>query len=172
MVSNLRSARRAIEAEMSYAKQGAAYYLSRVEALEIALHQLETVDSNTRSSAKESKPPRDTENSRSRTTVGRRSNEAKSSRGKIATAKISEADGLPTTGRDFWLNLIGNQPQSAVDIANAAVSALGISPDQKKQIQKIKQRAAPALASLIATQKIKDSGSGRERRFFKVESIQ
>lgn len=158
MVSNLKAARQAIEAELSHAKQGMAYYISRVEALEIALQQLENVEGE-----KSAAGPQAGERQR-----GRKAQGGGAKRGpKPRAAGSNKADSLPSTGGDFWLKLVSSQPQSAVDISNAAISALGITPDQKGRIQKLKQRVSPALASLVASQKIKDSGAGRERRFFK-----
>lgn len=181
MVSNLESARQAIEAELSHAKQGMAYYMSRVEALEIALQQLENVEDEWSIASQEDKSRTNTKstatNGRKR---GRKARAAaqvddKSSRrasngarrGRKPRSASAEEHGLPSTGGDFWLQLVSDQPRSAVDISNAAINVLGITPDQKEQIQKLKQRVSPALAGLVAAQKIKDTGSGRERRFFK-----
>ena len=94
-------------------------------------------------------------------------NGAKKRGQKPRVKSADNADSLPPTGGDFWLNLVSDQPQSAVDISNAAITALSIAPEQKGRIQKLKQRVSPALASLVSSQKIKDSGAGRERRFFK-----
>lgn len=191
MVSNLKSARHAIEAELSHARQGSAYYAARVEALEIALHQLDNVEAPVAAPAKRQKYKGKAGGQNATATRGRGlhrmarkkgasqasdANDAPAVRGKggarkkaraAGVATANGAEGLPTTGAEFWLNLINDQPQSAVDISNAAIATLGIKPEQKREIQKIKQRVAPALASLVATQKIRDSGAGRERRFFK-----
>ncbi|HJV74139.1 MAG TPA: hypothetical protein VJ654_07970 [Noviherbaspirillum sp.] len=181
MISNLKSARRAIEAEMSYAKQGAAYYLARVEALENALHQLESVDISSKEVIGDARAQTRTKRVSSRkmqqgssTTApsAQQTNKTKPAAKNTSISRSKGADNLPPTGRDFWFALVNSQPQSAVDISNAAITALGIKPDQKGQIQKIKQRVSPALANLVATQKIKDAGSGRARRFFKDESVQ
>lgn len=189
MASNLKSAKQAIKAELSHAKQGIAYYTARVQALESTLHQLESVEDDVSTSTRGEKPQANAKNikatpakrgrkprgaadanggdqgSSANGTSKQRNNKAK--RRPRITGGSNDANGLPSTGSDFWLSLVSNQPQSAVDIANAAGAALGIKPDQKKQIQKLKQRVSPALAGLVSTKKIKDSGSGRERRFFR-----
>lgn len=184
MVSNLKAARQAVEAELSYAKQGIAYYMSRAEALEIALHQLENVEGEPSASSKGMKSQANAKspktNGRKRGRKARGSEQGSSAAGspkpqgngakrgsKPRAGSSSDADSLPSTGGDFWLNLVNEKPQSAVDISNAAISALGIAQDQKGQIRKLKQRVFPALAGLVSAQKIKDSGTGRERRFFK-----
>lgn len=188
MVSNLKSARHAIEAELSHARQGIAYYAARVEALEIALHQLDNVEAPEEAPAQRQKYQGKASGQKVRATRGRglhrmagkngaksaaaaseapAQRDKESARRKTRAAGSDSAEGLPTTGAEFWLNLISDRPQSAVDISNAAIATLGIKPDQRQHIQKIKQRVAPALANLVSTQKIKDTGAGRERRFFK-----
>lgn len=189
MTPNLASAREAIQAELSHARQGMAFYSARVEALETALTQLESVEGDEsapaaksrhkpatgRQKSGESKRPR-----QSRKAKGEEAGYAASANGasgskreakrgrKARTAGRSGNDvQLPTTGTDFWLKLVTEEPKSAVEIANAAAEVVGIKPDQKAAIQKLKQRVAPALSTLVSRQKIQDSGAGRERRFFK-----
>lgn len=173
MDSNLNSAKQAIEAELTHARQGAAFYAARVQALEIALQQLANVDAE-KGPAAAGVPAR----ANGKATGAKRGRKP----GSVAQADSTSGEGktkgrkrgrrasssnLPTTGREFWFGLVSDQPQSAVDISNAAVTALGISPSQKREIQQLKQRVAPALASLVATHHISDTGSGRQRRFFK-----
>lgn len=188
MASNLKSAKHAIEAELSHARQGIAYYAARVEALEIALHQLENVEDPQAAAPARKKYQGKASSQKAGTAVrGRRPHRMAAKKGAPRTpagngaarasgketarrgraASGAESEGLPATGAEFWLNLISDQPRSAVDISNAAIETLGIKPEQKEQRQKLKQRVAPALASLVAAQKIRDSGAGRERRFFK-----
>ncbi|RZI44727.1 hypothetical protein EGT07_04780 [Herbaspirillum sp. HC18] len=176
MTPNLASARQAIQAELSHARQGIAYYSARVEALETALTQLEHVEGDEETSAG---------TGRRRTATGGRQKIGESKRGRKPRAaaqavgyvaqkgkrgrkaRAAASEKLPTTGGEFWLQLITDQPQTAVEIANAAIATVGLKPEQKEQIQKLKQRVAPALASLVAAQKVRDSGAGRERRFYK-----
>lgn len=166
MASNLDSAKQAIEAELSHARQGVAYYMDRVKALESALQQLESVEGDGHATAAKEKP-------RTRAKYAKSNGGAKRGRKpRVAQAengarRRSSASALPSTGSEFWLDLVNDQPRSAVDIANAAIAALGIKPDQKTEIQKLKQRVSPALSGLVSAQKIKDAGAGRERRFFR-----
>lgn len=186
MTPNLASARQAIQAELSHARQGIAYYAARVEALETALSQLETVDSDEPVSTRQGKrkgakgkaakagtgrgrKPRSTaQGATAASAAAASSASGKGKRGrKAGTSRRSDEGGaLPTTGTDFWLKLVTDEPKSAVDIANAAASEIGLAPDQKELIQKLKQRVAPALTSLVSSGKIQDTGAGRERRFF------
>lgn len=186
--TNIHSAKQAIEAELSHARQGIAFYAARVEALESALQQLETVENETsatprRETRKAVVKNRSTDGA-TRTRLSRNAGgasrralaktssiplEAETRRrpGRQAAGKTNAADSIPSTGGDFWLKLVSDEPKSAIDISKAAIAALGLKPEQKAKIRKLKQRVAPALAGLVSTHKIKDSGAGRERRFFK-----
>lgn len=148
--SNLSSARQAIQAELQHAKQGAEFYQSRVAALEEALEKLDTVDAETPA------PPR--------ARAGARTGAAKGGGRRMQNARGGSQ--LPSTGGDFWPDLITEQPQSAPEILNAAVKALGITPS-KGDLKKLSQRQANALNALVKAHKIEDSGAGRARRYFR-----
>lgn len=183
LTPNLTSARQAIQAELSYAKQGAAFYSARVEALETALTQLESVDTDDsdlldlnedlpakrrgpkKRAGKRGRPARKAE---STANTERKAASGPSTRGRRGRkAATGEQADLPTTGADFWLDLVTDEPKSAVEIANVAAAHLGFGPEQKPKIQKLKQRVAPALATLVSTQKIQHTGTGRQRRYFR-----
>ncbi|HEY8095145.1 MAG TPA: hypothetical protein VIE65_03510 [Methylobacter sp.] len=157
-MSNLKDATSAIHAELTQAKAGAAYYQSRVEALEQALKQLGSIDGAGGAAAS----PKSIAKSAA-------SNPAKAAKGpKAKTAKSAQSGGnqLPFTGGTYWTDLITSEPQSAPDILKAALSQLSFKPS-KDQVKKLAGRQTFALNTLVATKKIKDSGKGRERRFFK-----
>ncbi|HEX7647690.1 MAG TPA: hypothetical protein VF450_09825, partial [Noviherbaspirillum sp.] len=112
-MQSLSSAKEAIKAELAHVRQGAEYYQSLASALEEALAKLESVETEGAENIK----PR-----------GRKPGAAKKAakRGRPAgrTSK-SSGDKLPPTGMEFWLKLISDEPKSAGDILNAAVSELG-----------------------------------------------
>jgi len=182
MTPNLTSARKAIEAELLHAKQGMEFYSSRVEALEAALTQLESVDmdgaqddsesrrpagrSGTAGAKRGRKPRAASEAATQGAPRAARKGKAAGARKKVA-GRNGSAETLPTTGLDFWVRLVTEEPRTAVEIANAAAREIGLGEDQKDQIQKLKQRVAPALTALVSAGKVKDSGAGRERRFFR-----
>jgi len=157
-MSNLQSAKFAIEAEIMHARQGIAFYQSRLETLEKTLDQLDSVSL-----------PEDIaqiEESEKRPSSARVKIAHKRGRGRPSGSATSSGKELPTTGGDYWLNLVSDQPQSAAEILKQAIAKLGFHPN-KLQIQKLRQRLAPGLKTLLEAQKIQDSGAGRERRFFK-----
>lgn len=158
-MSNLKSARQAIKAELDHARKGAMFYQSRVEALEEALAKIDSVETNGSAASPMSKAGK-TAASAGKVKRGRKA------RGQAAGEKSNGSDKLPSTGKDFWPNLITTQPQSAKEILNAAIETLGISPS-KEQLKKLSQRQTSALHNMIKANVISDSGAGRDRRFFR-----
>jgi len=150
-MSNLRTARLAIEAEIAHAKKGAAYYMERVSSLEQALAQL--------SSAGEVAPGVKTNGKAAGTP-------AKTRGPKRRRVEAGEAGQLPSTAGDYWQNLIDEQPKSGADILAAAVNGLGFTPT-RAQVGKLRNRMAFALKALVQSGAVKDSGSGRARRYFR-----
>jgi len=150
-MSNLRTARLAIEAEIAHAKKGAAYYMERVSSLEQALAQLSSageVAPGVKANGKAAGAP------------------AKTRGPKRRRAEAGEAGQLPSTAGDYWQNLIDEQPKSGADILAAAVNGLGFTPT-RAQVGKLRNRMAFALKALVRSGAVKDSGSGRARRYFR-----
>lgn len=158
-MSNLKSARQAIKAELEHARKGAMFYQSRVVALEEALAKIDSVETNGSVSSNLPKAGKAPANA-GKVKRGRKA------RGQSTGNKADGSDKLPSTGKDFWPNLITTQPQSAKEILNAAIKTLGISPS-KEQVKKLSQRQTSALHNMIKANVISDSGAGRDRRFFK-----
>jgi hypothetical protein len=165
-MSNLDAAKAALQAELSQAKQGLAYYQSHVTALESALAQLGnlglgTVAANPAGAKRGRKPGK----------LVKAEKPAKGGRGRPAKAKkggraAKGPNDLPFTGGDYWPDLVTGEPQSASEVLHAAVAGLSFEPTAE-QVKKLSQRMTFVLNSLVKTGKIKDSGSGRGRRFFK-----
>lgn len=149
-MSNLKTARQTIEAELRHVKEGIAFYQAKAAALQAALEQIDSA---------EGAPSRKTRQARQAAPGA-----SAGKRGRKAGAKKQDK-GLPRMTRDFWLEFISQQPKSAVEITNAAIASFdpALGKDQEK---KIKQRAAQALQALLSTKQIKDVGAGRQRRYF------
>ena len=158
-MSNLESARAAIEAELSHAKNGLQYYHSRIEALESMLGQLAGFQGGATvpaSRGKRGPKPGKASVKAARPEKGLR---------RKGERKINSS-GLPFTGGDFWESLVLDEPRSFPDILEAAIGKLEFEPT-KPQVQKLSGRMIFAINALVKTGKIRDSGSGRARRFFK-----
>lgn len=150
-MSNLRSAKESLAAELAHARQGLAFYDARVAALEETLNTLETLNAEIGD-----KPHRQERQQR----APRTQTSARGGRGR------KESGGLPATGKEFWTSLVTNQPRSTREILEAAIQTLDIDPS-RDDLKKLSQRQANALHMLVKEKVISDSGSGRERRFFR-----
>ena len=168
-MSNLESAKAALDAELSQARQGVAYYQSRIEALTAALAQLDTLLGGTGKMAAKPGPKgkrgRKPGKAATKAAAGKRGPK-KAPAAKAGKRASASGDNLPFTGGDFWPNLVTSEPQSGADILHAAIANLGFTPT-KQQVTKLTNRLTFALHALVKSGKIQDSGSGRERRFFK-----
>jgi hypothetical protein len=149
-MSNLKTARQTIEAELKHVQKGIAFYQAKAAALQAALEQIDSA---------EGAPPRKTRQARQAAPDA-----ATKKHGRKAGAR-KQAKGLPRMTRDFWLDFISQQPKSAVEITNAAIASFEPPLDQD-QVKKMKQRATQALQALLSTKQIKDVGTGRQRRYF------
>ncbi|GIZ50228.1 hypothetical protein [Noviherbaspirillum aridicola] len=152
-MSNLRSARDSLAAELAHARQGLAFYDARVHALE---ETLATLDNLNAEGDIGDKPRRQGRPARAEQTEA----VARGGRGR------KQSGGLPATGKEFWTSLVTNEPRSTREILEAAIQTLGIDPS-RDDLKKLSQRQANALHMLVKEKTISDSGSGRERRFFR-----
>lgn len=154
-MSNISAAREAILAELSHARKGVEFYQTRVQALEETLSQLESVDSTLNNvSILDKRRPAESTGAKKR---GRKkAGEAAQGRGKD----------LPSTGREFWIGLLTEQPQSARELLQSAAQALDVSASDPR-MKKLAQRQTTALHNLIKNNAIADIGSGRERKFLR-----
>jgi hypothetical protein len=159
-VSNLKSAKTAIKAEIAHARQGLDYYKSRVEILEQALDQLE--HAGTPDQVAGARGPK----SRRRTQAASAARTERPHRARRNARQSSGGNELPYTGGDYWLELISDEPRSAAEILRSAVGSLGFEAD-RAQVQKLRQRLTAALQQMLQAGRIKDSGAGRERRYTK-----
>lgn len=165
-MSNLNTAMLSIEAEIKHAKNGLAFYVARIESLERTLGELNAIAGATNSampttSVKNDKPlaPKT-----STTTKSKQPKTVKEPRNTKFTGE------LPSTGGDYWPNLVSDKPQHAAEILQAAIDQLEFKPTEEQK-QKMRQRMVFALNALVKAKKIQDSGSGRNRRFARNTSI-
>ena len=153
-MANTGSAAKAIQLELNQARQGMMYYSKLVESLEDVLETLAAIDA----------PVTDSRTKRGRAAVSRKAEP------KVARTKHKEAtmpatkSKLPSTGKDFWPALLTDTPQSASEIFNGAVAALGIRPSTEDK-KKLNQRLSNALSVLSKNGDINAEGRGRDRRY-------
>ncbi|HEX7642074.1 MAG TPA: hypothetical protein VF472_07660 [Burkholderiaceae bacterium] len=163
-MSNIDAAMAALAAELAQAKQGLAYYQSQVSALETALSQLGALGLGAAAAkpagAKRGRKPGKVKVEKA--VKGKPGRPAKVKSGRAAKGPNE----LPFTGGDYWPNLVTSEPKSASDILKESIAGLSFQPS-KEQIKKLSQRMTFVLNSLVKSGGIKDSGSGRGRRFFK-----
>jgi hypothetical protein len=153
-MSNHQSAKHFIAAELKHAKAGAAYYKARVDALEKALTQLRDLD------AVSEKPAGKKQKKKSK---GKKLTKSKKAKASKASSKVPD---LPATGAEYWMNLITDEPKTAPELFRIAIARLGFLPTID-QVKKLGNRQTFTLNTLVKQKKIQDSGSGRERRFFR-----
>jgi hypothetical protein len=182
-MSNMDAAKAAIEAELAHTREGLAFYSLRIEALEKTLSQLSGIASGlsyvpnvvdiTPAKGKpkvgSAKPAKATESplpTAEQPVKPAKAIKAPTKAKKQKGVKATGGNELPSTGKDFWPNLVTTEPKSASDILSAAIAGLGFKPT-KAQVQKLAGRQTFAINSLVKTKAIQDSGKGRERRFFK-----
>lgn len=167
-MSGLRSAKQSLELELQNAMQGAAFYQARVALLQEAIEKLDELADVNEAGAEET-----ARTSRRKTSgmAGRGRRAATANNGAVAGKQTKKQSrqrdrDLPSTAGDFWINLISDQPRTAPEVLQAAISQLGIAPSavQKK---KLNQRMVNALNMLVKSKTIQDSGARRERRYFK-----
>ena len=148
-MSNIDKARRAIEAEISHAKNGLAFYEQRVGSLQAMLASLGYPDGF------------DGGGHKSAPAVAAKPGKRGRPRKLAPTPKV-----LPRTGGDFWSGLVAQAPQFGPDILAAAVAKLSFEPTAEQR-KVLANRLGPALAALVKSGKVADSGKGRLRRYFK-----
>lgn len=162
-MSDLNAAKLAIEAELVRAEQGLQFYVTQVESLKSALAGLAKVEEGLIQALGAKENRRRPAGRASQTARSRNAARTKSDLKAKAETMKAAAD-LPITGSDYWLQYIGNEPRTAVEITAAAIAALGFIPTPE-QVKVLKQRVAPSLDILVRNKRIKDTGAGRSRRF-------
>jgi hypothetical protein len=178
MSSNLESAKAAIEAEIAHAKQGLAHFVARIEALEKTVAHLVTVDGGVLDTKPFTAKPVAKSKADAAPKLAKSTKATKSAKPTSAevvakpvkpakpATKAKGGNQLPFTGGDYWTGLVTVEPKSASEILDAAIAKLGFKPT-KEHKKKLAGRMTFALNALVKAGKIKDSGTGRARRFFK-----
>jgi hypothetical protein len=155
-MARTQSAAQVIKDELKQARQAVTFYTKRIEALEDILATLSSIDAPVTASR------------------SRAAKKAATSKVPTKTAEKPERTGakgirsskLPATGKDFWLGLLTDTPQSAADVFKAAIATLRIRPNPEDR-KKLSQRMANALSILAKDGAIKGEGEHRSRLYSK-----
>ena len=156
-MSNMTSVKSALDAEIKHAKEGIAFYSTRIATLEKMIHELEQLDGRAGNPVKG---------------IGAAKRKYTRS-GKAAMSDDASADAeatggktkLPATTARFWQSLLSETPISNQDIIKSAIGTLKIKPNAV-ELKKLKQRLANAITIMTRDGSMQSDGTGRARRFF------
>ncbi|TCS37049.1 hypothetical protein EDC30_105272 [Paucimonas lemoignei] len=173
-MSNISTAKSSLSAELAHVQSGLAYYQARVEALTAAIDQLDAIGDEDDADLDLEEV---TQQKKSRR--GRKPGKAAASRASAATSagaakKTGKRAGrkgrgetrMPSTGGDFFPNLITEQRQSMTDLLNAAASQLPFKPTAEENRQ-LRSRLVAAVNQMLKAGKVQDEGKGRARVYFR-----
>lgn len=164
-MSNMTSVKSALDAEIRHAKEGIAFYSTRIATLEKMIAQLDQLDgaSDSGSTAKAGGKRKYTKSLK----TGRKNAAAETveteSGTNAATGKGNAR--LPATTARFWTGLLSETPVSNKEIIKAAITELKIRPNPA-ELKKLKQRLANAITTMTKDGSMQSEGTGRARRFF------
>lgn len=163
-MSNMTSVKAALDAEIKHAKEGIAFYSTRIATLEKMIQQLNQLDgAHTASTIGESGSKR--KYTRSAPKVSDIALVEGDGDTSIATASGRATSKLPATTAAFWTSLLSETPTSNKDIIKAAIAVLKIRPNPA-DLKKLKQRLANAITIMTKDGSMMSEGTGRARRFF------
>jgi hypothetical protein len=137
---------------------GLSYYQERVEALNDALHKLDDLDEEADLEL-ETEPERGRAKTRGKASRGAAAKPAKRGR------QPKSASRLPSTGGDFFPDLLSEQKRTASELLKGAMAKLPFKPNAQEKTQ-LRSRMIAALAAMQKAGKIGSEGKGRQRTYF------
>lgn len=171
-MSNISTAKSSLSAELAHVQSGLAYYQARVEALTAAIGQLDAIgdeddtDLDLEEVTQEKKSRRGRKPGRAAASRVSAGAETGKKTGKRAGRQSRGTSRMPSTGGDFFPNLITQQRQSMTDLLNAASGLLPFKPTNEETRQ-LRSRLVAAIGQLLKAGKIQDEGKGRARVYFR-----
>ncbi|RJG03547.1 hypothetical protein [Noviherbaspirillum sedimenti] len=161
-MSNISSAKSSLRAELEHVQSGLAYYQSRVEALNSAIHQLDEIGDEDMLDLEIAE-----EIPSGKVSTGRRGRRPGAA--KKVTKPGRQARGasrLPATGGDFFPNLLTGQKQTMSALLHAAAAQMPFKATPEELTQ-LRSRLVAAISGMLKSGAISDQGKGRERVYFK-----
>lgn len=172
-MSNITSAKSSLRAELAHVQSGLAYYKARVEALSAAIDQLDSIGDEGQSDMDMGEATHMQKMRRARksrqggaTAVAATAKAPKAQKGPKAGRQSKAGSRLPSTGGDFFPNLINEQRQSMSDLLQAAATQLPFKATAEELTQ-MRSRLVAAINHMLQAGKIRDEGKGRARVYFK-----
>lgn len=168
-MSNITSAKSSLRAELAHVQSGLAYYKARVEALSAAIDQLDSIgdegqiDVELGEGTHMQKMRRARKNRQGATTAAAATKASKTPK---AGRQGRAGTRLPSTGGDFFPDLINEQRQSMSDLLQAAATQLPFKATAEELTQ-LRSRLVAAVNHMLQAGKIQDEGKGRSRVYFK-----
>lgn len=171
-MSNISTAKSSLHAELAHVQSGLAYYQARVEALTAAIGQLDAIgdeddaDIDLEEVTQEKKSRRGRKPGRAAASRASAGAEGGKKAGKRAGRQSRGTGRMPSTGGDFFPNLITEQRQSMTDLLNAAAGQLPFKPTDEETRQ-LRSRLVAAINQMLKAGKVHDEGKGRARVYFR-----
>ncbi|QAU33350.1 hypothetical protein [Janthinobacterium sp. 17J80-10] len=170
-MSNITSAKSSLRAELAHVQSGLAYYKARVEALSAAIDQLDSIGDEGQIELGEGthmqKMRRARKNRQGALTAATPTAKAsKAAKAPKAGRQGKAGSRLPSTGGDFFPNLINEQRQSMSELLQAAATQLPFKATADELTQ-MRSRLVAAINHMLQAGKIRDDGKGRGRVYFK-----
>ncbi len=164
-MSNMTSVKSALDAEIKHAKEGIAFYSTRIATLEKMIAQLDQLDGGQSQSSVHGSTGKRTYTRKAKTMETASANSGVENAKRRGKANGKSGGKLPATTARFWQSLLSETPISNKDIIAAAISTLQIKPNAT-DLKKLKQRLANAITLMTKDGSMLSEGSGRERRFY------
>ena len=163
-MSNMTSVKSALDAEIKHAKEGIAFYSTRIATLEKMIQQLDQLDGARDAGAGGKVGGKRTYKRSAKAGSGGALVEDGADTS-LAGSGARAATKLPATTAAFWASLLSETPISNKDIIKAAIASLKIRPNPA-DLKKLKQRLANAITIMTKDGSMMSEGTGRARRFF------
>jgi hypothetical protein len=173
LMSNITSAKSSLRAELAHVQSGLAYYKARVEALNAAIDQLDSIGDEGQVDVEQGEGTHMQKMRRARKSrqggpaaVAAATKSPKATKVPKAGRQGRAGTRLPSTGGDFFPDLINEQRQSMSDLLHAAATQLPFKATAEELTQ-LRSRLVAAVNHMLQAGKIRDEGKGRARVYFK-----
>ena len=163
-MSNLSTAKSALQAEIAHVQAGLAYYQGLFETLNDALHQLDAIEDEEKAGPEQAPKKQRGRPRKAQSSRGRKEKSAHTQRRGRPKAGSSD-NRLPSTGGDFFLRLLSDRGQTAPQLLEAATGQLSFKPNAE-EVKQLRARMISALMAMMKAGKVRSEGERRQRTYF------